>query len=160
MDKDSSIVKKLINNEEFVSKAERVAEALEVFEKNKTLQTFSYVQPIVFSALELLREYYSARQATPFPTAFFQHKTENKLKINKMATSKKPEQTDNIEERAVKAFEKIAGSLENIQDWMYELDTKGWSERLEWYLNEFYMIAKAKTIGNTGRPEKGTERPQ
>ena len=29
-----------------------------------------------------------------------------------MATSKKPEQTDNIEERAVKAFEKIAGSLE------------------------------------------------
>ena len=80
MDKDSSIVKKLINNEEFVSKAERVAEALEVFEKNKTLQTFSYVQPTVFSALELLREYYSARQATPFPTAFFQHKTENKLK--------------------------------------------------------------------------------
>lgn len=77
-----------------------------------------------------------------------------------MATSKKPEQSDNIEERAVKAFEKIAGSLENIQDWMYELDTKGWSERLEWYLNEFYMIAKAKTIGNTGRPEKGTERPQ
>jgi hypothetical protein len=58
MDKDSSIVKKLINNEEFVSKAERVAEALEVFENNKTLQTFSYVQPIVFSALELLREYY------------------------------------------------------------------------------------------------------
>jgi hypothetical protein len=36
MDKDSSIVTKLINNEEFVSKAERVAEALEVFEKNKS----------------------------------------------------------------------------------------------------------------------------
>lgn len=43
---------------------------------------------------------------------------------------------------------------------MYELDTKGWSERMEWYLNEFYMIAKAKTIGNTGRPDKSTERPQ
>ena len=80
MDKDSSIVKKLINNEEFVSKAERVAETLEVFENNKTLQNFAYIQPIVFSALELLREYYSSRQATPFPTGFFQHKTENKLK--------------------------------------------------------------------------------
>ncbi len=80
MDTDSSIVQKLINKEEFVSKAERVAEALEVFENNKTLQTFSYVQPIVFSALELMREYYSARQATPFPTGFFQHKTENILK--------------------------------------------------------------------------------
>lgn len=76
-----------------------------------------------------------------------------------MATSKKTEPMD-TEERAVKAFEKIATSLENIQDWMYELDTKGWSERLEWYLNEFYMIAKAKTIGNTGRPTTGAERPQ
>jgi hypothetical protein len=80
MDKDSSIVKKLINNEEFVNRAERVADALEVFEKNKTLQNFAYIQPIIFSALELLREYYSSRQATPFPTGFFQHKTENKLK--------------------------------------------------------------------------------
>ena len=73
-----------------------------------------------------------------------------------------PTETQNvdIEERAVRAFEKIGTSLENIQDWMYELDTKGWSERMEWYLNEFYMIAKAKTIGNTGRPDKSTERPQ
>lgn len=78
-----------------------------------------------------------------------------------MATSKKTETSNiDIEERAVRAFEKIGTSLENIQDWMYELDTKGWSERMEWYLNEFYMIAKAKTIGNTGRPDKSNERPQ
>ena len=64
------------------------------------------------------------------------------------------------EERGVKALESIAHSTQDISDWLYDLDTKGWSERLEWYLNEFYMIAKAKTIGNTGRPEKGTERPQ
>ena len=64
------------------------------------------------------------------------------------------------EERGVKALESIAHSTQDISDWLYDLDTKGWSTRLEWYLNEFYMIAKAKTIGNTGRPEKGTERPQ
>ena len=63
-----------------------------------------------------------------------------------MATSKKTEPMDNTEERAVKAFEKIATSLENIQDWMYELDTKGWSERLEWYLNEFYMLLKKSEL--------------
>jgi hypothetical protein len=30
--------------------------------------------------LELLIDYYSSIKATPFPTGFFQHKTENKLK--------------------------------------------------------------------------------
>ena len=35
-----------------------------------------------------------------------------------------------------------------------------WQERLEWYLNEFYQIAKAKTVGNTNRPERGSERIQ
>jgi hypothetical protein len=35
-----------------------------------------------------------------------------------------------------------------------------WQERLEWYLNEFYQIAKAKTVGNTNRPTRESERIQ
>ena len=49
-----------------------------------------------------------------------------------MATEKK-ELT--IEERGVKALESIAHSTQDISDWLYDLDTAGWSTRLEWYLN-------------------------
>lgn len=65
-----------------------------------------------------------------------------------------------LEERGVKALESIASSLGDINDWVYDLDADMWQERLEWYLNEFYQIAKAKTVGNTNRPERGSERIQ
>ena len=74
-----------------------------------------------------------------------------------MATSK---ETKELEERGIKALESIANSLGDINDWLYELDADLWSERLEWYLNEFYQIAKSKTVGTTNRPERGSERIQ
>lgn len=80
MDKNSTLIKGLLNNEKFVERAEGIAEALEFFETNKSLERFSYMKPIMFAALEMLREYHSRHQATPFPPAFFEHKTENKLK--------------------------------------------------------------------------------
>lgn len=67
---------------------------------------------------------------------------------------------NSLEERGVKALESIANSLGDINDWVYDLDADMWQERLEWYLNEFYQIAKAKTVGNTNRPERGSERIQ
>lgn len=76
-----------------------------------------------------------------------------------MATSKKTEEQV-LQERAVKALESIATSLGDINDWMYELDADLWQERLEWYLNEFYQIAKQKTVGTSNRPERGSERIQ
>lgn len=63
-----------------------------------------------------------------------------------------------LEERGVKALESIASSIGDINDWVYDLDADLWQERLEWYLNEFYQIAKAKTVGTTNRPERGSER--
>lgn len=75
-----------------------------------------------------------------------------------MALSKKPEDSLSVEERGVKALERIAVALEDINDWCYSLETKAWSERLEWYLNEFYNIAKTKTVGTSNRPEIGSER--
>jgi hypothetical protein len=72
----------------------------------------------------------------------------------------KIENQKSLEERGVKALESIASSLGDINDWIYDLDADMWQERLEWYLNEFYQIAKAKTVGNTNRPERGSERIQ
>lgn len=74
-----------------------------------------------------------------------------------MATSK---ETKELEERGIKALESIANSLGDINDWLYELDADLWSERLEWYLNEFYQIAKSKTVGTSNRPERESERIQ
>ena len=65
-----------------------------------------------------------------------------------------------LEERGVKALESIANSLGDINDWVYDLDADMWQERLEWYLNEFYQIAKSKTVGTSNRPERGSERIQ
>ena len=64
------------------------------------------------------------------------------------------ERQQKLNERGVEALEKIAGSLGNINDWVYNLNTDAWSERLEWYLNEFYLLAKAKTMGTFDRPKK------
>jgi len=43
-----------------------------------------------------------------------------------------------IEERKIKALEKIATSLEDLTLWVEEVDKDEWSERLQWYLSEFY----------------------
>lgn len=70
-----------------------------------------------------------------------------------METSNKKD----LNERGVKALERIAVSLEGINNFVFELDTASWSQRLEWYLNEFYELSKAKTIGGSNRPKKEYE---
>jgi ribonucleotide reductase beta subunit family protein with ferritin-like domain len=79
MDKSSSIIKQVINNEQIVERAEKIAEILESFENNKTIDNFSYMMPIIYSSLELMRGYYGGTQS-PFPTGFFKKRTQNKLK--------------------------------------------------------------------------------
>jgi len=79
MDKSSSLVKNIINNEKILERAEQIAEVLEEFENNKTIDNFSYMIPIIYSSLELMRGYYGETQS-PFPIEFFKHKTKNKLK--------------------------------------------------------------------------------
>ena len=77
-----------------------------------------------------------------------------------MAKKVENQPTNTLEERGIKALESIANSLGDINDWLYELDADMWQERLEWYLNEFYQIAKSKTVGTSNRPERGSERIQ
>ena len=77
-----------------------------------------------------------------------------------MAKTTKTTSNENLEERGVKALESIGKSIGEINDWIYDLDADMWQERLEWYLNEFYQIAKTKTVGTTNRPERGSERNQ
>jgi hypothetical protein len=43
-----------------------------------------------------------------------------------------------LEHRKVKALEKIAASLDSLTMWVEEIDKDEWSERIQWYLHEFY----------------------
>lgn len=79
MDKSSSLVKTILNNEQIVERAEKIAEMLEEFENNKTIDNFSYLLPMIYSSLEMMRAYYGGTQS-PFPTGFFKKQTVNKLK--------------------------------------------------------------------------------
>ena len=51
-----------------------------------------------------------------------------------------------LDTRGVEALESIAESFRTIEDSILDLDIPMWSERLEWYLNEFHLIAKSKVI--------------
>ena len=79
-------------------------------------------------------------------------------KIKQTTEKTQIESNDSLELRAVTALERIASCMDDMNDWMYALETEAWSERLEWYLNEFYMISKAKTVGSVSRPTRDAER--
>lgn len=43
-----------------------------------------------------------------------------------------------LEQKKVKALEKIANSLDALTIWFEEIDKEEWSERLQYYLAEFH----------------------
>ena len=43
-----------------------------------------------------------------------------------------------LEERKVKALEKIANSIDALTIWFEDIDKAEWSERLQWYLYRFH----------------------
>ena len=58
--------------------------------------------------------------------------------------AEKEEQNQKLEERKVKALEKIANSLDALTIWFEEIDKQEWSDRIQYYLSEFHDVAKPK----------------
>lgn len=52
--------------------------------------------------------------------------------------SSKSEVENILEERKVKALEKIANSLDALTIWFEEVDKDTWGPRIEWYLSEWH----------------------
>jgi uncharacterized LabA/DUF88 family protein len=69
-----------------------------------------------------------------------------------MATIKKTETNSQdesilLEQRKVKALEKIANSIDALTIWFEEIDKEEWSQRIQFYLAEFYKsLPKEKEI--------------
>ena len=49
-----------------------------------------------------------------------------------------PEDSLLLEERKVKALEKIANVLDALTIWFEEIEKNEWSDRVQWYLAEYY----------------------
>ena len=43
-----------------------------------------------------------------------------------------------LEERKVKALEKIGNTLDALTIWFEEIDKAGWDERMQYYIHEFH----------------------
>jgi hypothetical protein len=56
--------------------------------------------------------------------------------------AEKEEQLQKLEERKVKALEKIANSLDALTIWFEEIDKKEWSDRVQYYLAEWHNTVK------------------
>ena len=53
------------------------------------------------------------------------------------------------------SFKRIADSVETFEDVTLNVDPEAWSELLEWYLNEFFRMAKSKVVGQgQSRPDR------
>jgi hypothetical protein len=50
-----------------------------------------------------------------------------------------------LEERKVKALEKIAASTDALALWFEEKEFSDWDERLQFYLHEFMSVAKGNS---------------
>lgn len=54
-----------------------------------------------------------------------------------------PEEIE-LEKRKVKALEKIANSLDALTIWFEEIDKQDWSDRIQYYLAEWYKTTQEK----------------
>ena len=59
-----------------------------------------------------------------------------------MATTKKSVESESedlqLEQRKVKALEKIANSLDALTVWFEEIEKQDWSDRIQYYMYEFH----------------------
>ena len=65
-------------------------------------------------------------------------------KVTKVAETTTQVQSEDflLEQRKVKALEKIANSLDALTVWFEEINKKEWGERIAFYLYEFYNMQK------------------
>lgn len=69
-----------------------------------------------------------------------------------------------LEQRKVKALEKIANSLDALTVWFEEIEKQEWSDRIQYYLYEFHNnVSKIAEGGEVepkivGRPKKDSEK--
>jgi hypothetical protein len=72
--------------------------------------------------------------------------------------TEKEEKTEQLllEQRKVKALEKIANSMDALTIWFEEIDKSEWSDRIQFYLHEWHKNVTEKQALWVSKEEKGT----
>ena len=81
-----------------------------------------------------------------------------KIKLQSDSTPTTDQNLESIvlETRKVKALEKIANSLDALTIWFEEINKSEWSDRIAYYLYEFYNMAKENGVpSDSSRPFAG-----
>lgn len=60
-----------------------------------------------------------------------------------------------LEQRKVKALEKIANSVDALTIWFEEIDKSEWSDRIQFYLHEWHKSVTEKQALWISKEEKG-----
>jgi hypothetical protein len=60
-----------------------------------------------------------------------------------------------LEQRKVKALEKIANSVDALTIWFEEIDKSEWSDRIQFYLHEWHKSVTEKQALWVSKEEKG-----
>lgn len=61
-----------------------------------------------------------------------------------MTQKERDEELFKLEQRKVKALEKIGNSLDALTIWFEEIDKQEWSDRIQYYLSEWHNTTKPK----------------
>lgn len=65
-----------------------------------------------------------------------------------------------LEQRKVKALEKIANSLDALTVWFEEIEKQDWSDRIQYYLYEFHNTVSKIANAAEGNIQIKTDRPK
>jgi hypothetical protein len=72
--------------------------------------------------------------------------------------TEKEEKTEQLllEQRKVKALEKIANSMDALTIWFEEINKDEWGDRLQFYLHEWHRWEVEKQVNQISKEEKVT----
>lgn len=76
-----------------------------------------------------------------------------------MTKEEREDELFKLEQRKVKALEKVANSLDALTIWFEEIDKQEWSDRVQYYLAEWHKTVQPEDAANliTEEPEVKTE---
>jgi hypothetical protein len=63
-----------------------------------------------------------------------------------MTQKERDEEMFKLEQRKVKALEKIGNSLDALTIWFEEIDKQEWSDRIQYYLSEWHHFSELHQI--------------
>jgi hypothetical protein len=65
--------------------------------------------------------------------------------MSAVSKTEREQQLFELEQKKVKALEKIANSIDALTLWFEEIDKKEWGDRVQYYLAEFHNEMTGKT---------------